>query len=105
MAASFGSNGHALLRPFITWPISLRAHLGLPGSHQPQLLLVFGVLAAQGLRLLCMHLPPMRKVLGTTTVNLQQWAAMLARATGMILVMEIFELARRALGSSRSLWT
>jgi len=44
-------------------------------------------------------------VLGTTTVNLQQWATMLALAMGMILVMEIFKLTRRAPGRSQSLWT
>jgi calcium-translocating P-type ATPase len=64
--------------------------------------LFFGVLAAQGLHLLCMHLPPMQKVLGITTVNLQQWATMLALATGMLVVMEVFKLTRRALDPGQS---
>lgn len=61
-------------------------------------LLFFGVLAAQGLHVLCMHLPPMQKVLGISTATLQQWALMLVLAASMLVVMEVFKLMRRALG-------
>ncbi len=57
-------------------------------------ILFFGVLAAQGLHILCMQLPPMQKVLGIAPVSLEQWAAMLGIAAVMLVVMELFRLVR-----------
>lgn len=62
--------------------------------------LFFGVLAAQGLHLLCMNLPPMQKILGVSAVNLRQWATALALAGVMLVVMEVFKLLRRRCGTT-----
>ncbi len=58
-------------------------------------ILVLGVIAAQGIHLLSMHLPLMQGILGTDTVPVEQWLAMLALALSVLAVMEIFKLARR----------
>ncbi|HAK94101.1 MAG TPA: ATPase, partial [Planctomycetes bacterium] len=57
-------------------------------------ILFFGVLAAQGLHLLCMHLPLMQEVLGIAPTSLRQWSALLGIAMAMLAVMELFKLLR-----------
>lgn len=54
-------------------------------------ILIFGVLAAQGVHVLSMYLPFMRKILGTQPVSLAQWFMLLALALTVLLVMEIFK--------------
>lgn len=52
-------------------------------------ILVFGVLAAQGIHILSMYLPFMRKILGTEPVAFTQWLLLLALAMVVLLVMEL----------------
>jgi magnesium-transporting ATPase (P-type) len=51
----------------------------------------FGVLAAQGIHLLSMHLPFMQTILGTQSVMWTQWLVCLLLALGILLTMEIFK--------------
>jgi magnesium-transporting ATPase (P-type) len=57
--------------------------------------LVFGVLAAQGIHVLSMYLPFMQKILGTEPVTFAQWILLLALALTVLLVMEMFKWVRR----------
>jgi len=57
--------------------------------------LVFGVLAAQGIHVLSMYLPFMQKILGTEPVAFAQWFLLLALALTVLLVMEMFKWVRR----------
>ncbi|MDX9787666.1 MAG: HAD-IC family P-type ATPase [Desulfobacterales bacterium] len=54
-------------------------------------ILIFGVLAAQGIHILSMYLPFMQRILETKPVAFTQWLLMLALAMGVLLVMEIFK--------------
>ena len=58
------------------------------------LVLLGGVLAAQGLHILSMYLPFMQEVLGTRPVSLSQWLQLLALAAVILVVMEAFKLVR-----------
>jgi magnesium-transporting ATPase (P-type) len=58
-------------------------------------MLIFGVLAAQGIHIMSMHLPFMQGILGTAPVGFTQWLVMLALAMAVLLVMEIFKWVRR----------
>jgi len=58
-------------------------------------ILIFGVLAAQGIHVLSMYLPFMRKILGTGPVALAQWLLLLGLALTVLLVMEIFKWVRQ----------
>jgi magnesium-transporting ATPase (P-type) len=58
-------------------------------------LLVFGVIAAQGIHILCMYIPVMQRVLNVHTVPVSQWFLTLALAMIVLVVMEVFKLARR----------
>ncbi len=57
-------------------------------------ILFFGVLAAQGLHLLCMHVPLRQGVLGIAPTSRRQWSALLGLAMAMLAVMEVFKLLR-----------
>ncbi len=57
-------------------------------------ILVAGVLGAQGLHLLAMHLPFLQNLLRTSAVSLREWALLLALALPMLLAMELFKLLR-----------
>jgi magnesium-transporting ATPase (P-type) len=57
--------------------------------------LIFGVLAAQGIHVLSMYLPFMQKILGTQPVAFAQWILLLALALTVLLVMEMFKWVRR----------
>ncbi len=59
-------------------------------------ILIFGVLAAQGIHILSMHLPFMQRILGTEPVGFTQWLMLLALAMVILLVMEIFKQCCRA---------
>ena len=54
-------------------------------------ILVFGVAAAQGIHLLSMHLPFMQSILGTEPVKFTQWLLVLSLAMVILLVMEVFK--------------
>lgn len=58
--------------------------------------LVGGVLLAQGVHLLSMHLPVMQGILGTAPVALHQWSFLLLLALVVLPVMELFKLVRRS---------
>jgi magnesium-transporting ATPase (P-type) len=57
-------------------------------------LLVLGVIAAQGIHLLSMHIPVMERILGTDTVPVKQWFALFSLALSVLVVMEIFKLIK-----------
>jgi magnesium-transporting ATPase (P-type) len=58
-------------------------------------ILVFGVLAAQGIHIASMHLPFMQSILGTEPVLFTQWMAAFSLASIVLLVMEGFKLIQR----------
>ncbi len=57
--------------------------------------LIFGVLAAQGIHILSMYLPFMQSILGTAPVAFGQWSGTLAMALGLLAVMEGFKWVKR----------
>ncbi|MBM3284302.1 MAG: hypothetical protein FJY81_00340 [Candidatus Aminicenantes bacterium] len=59
------------------------------------IILVFGVLGAQGLHLLAMHLPFMQNALRVAPVTIKEWAALFALALIVLAAMEIFKVARK----------
>jgi hypothetical protein len=56
---------------------------------------VGGVLAAQGLHILAMHLPFMQSILRVEPTSLREWAGLLMPALAMLVVMEIFKAVRK----------
>jgi magnesium-transporting ATPase (P-type) len=58
-------------------------------------LLILGILIAQGIHILCMHIPLMQKVLHLQPVHLKQWLTALMMTFLLIVVMEIFKWIRR----------
>jgi len=58
---------------------------------QRNFILVFGVLAAQGIHVLSMHAPFMQGILGTEPVRFNQWLIALALALVVLVVMEVFK--------------
>jgi hypothetical protein len=58
-------------------------------------ILVFGVLAAQGLHILAMNVPFMQTVLRTAPISLTQWGLLAMLALPMLAVMELYKLLRR----------
>ena len=59
------------------------------------MILVFGVLAAQGIHILSMQLPFMQSILRIEPVTFNEWLYILVLAIPMILAMEIFKYFRR----------
>ena len=57
--------------------------------------LIGGVLAAQGIHILAMLLPPMQSLLGTQPVSWNQWLISLGLATVILAVMEIYKAVTR----------
>ncbi len=55
------------------------------------IILVFGVLAAQGIHILCMHIPVMQNILRIEPITFSEWLYILLLAIPMIIVMEIFK--------------
>lgn len=60
-------------------------------------ILVFGVIVAQGVHILSMYIPFMRRILGTLPVTFHQWILLLALAMVLLVVMEVFKLVRNKL--------
>ncbi|MDD3731498.1 MAG: HAD-IC family P-type ATPase [candidate division Zixibacteria bacterium] len=58
-------------------------------------LLIFGVLAAQGIHILSMHLPFMQSILGIAPISLNHWLLTLLLALTILPVMEIFKRVTR----------
>ncbi len=63
-------------------------------------ILILGILAAQGVHVVSMHLPLMQAILHIEPVRFTQWVAILALAFTVIVVMEIFKWMRRRSESS-----
>ena len=63
-------------------------------------LLVGGVIVAQGVHILAMHLPPLQKVLGVAPVSFELWLTLLGTSALLLVAMELFKLRgrRRATG-------
>lgn len=61
------------------------------------LILIIGVLAAQGIHIASMYIPFMQDVLGVSPVSFLEWLYMLLLALILLVVMEAFKLARRHL--------
>lgn len=57
-------------------------------------LLVCGVLLAQGIHVLIMHLPLMQKVLGVAPVSFAHWLLLTLLALPLVVVMELYKLIR-----------
>lgn len=55
-------------------------------------ILVFGVIAAQGIHILSMQIPFMQNILRVEPVTLNEWIQILVLAVPMILVMEVFKM-------------
>ena len=58
------------------------------------IILVFGVLAAQGIHILSMQIPFMQNILRIEPISFNEWLYILALAIPMILVMEVFKYFR-----------
>lgn len=61
----------------------------IPLKHN--LLLLLGVVVAQGLHILAMHIPFMQSLLRLEPLSLQVWFMLLLLAFGMLMVMELFK--------------
>jgi magnesium-transporting ATPase (P-type) len=59
------------------------------------IILIFGVLAAQGIHMLSMHLPFMQIILGTAPVSFKHWFMLLCLALSVLLIMEVFKWTRK----------
>lgn len=58
-------------------------------------ILIFGVLVAQGIHILSMHLPLMQKILRIEAISIWQWFEVLVLALPMLLVMEIYKIVNK----------
>ncbi len=64
-------------------------------SLRRNVILIFGVIAAQGIHLMRMHLPFMQTILATGPVRFTQWLTILALALVILVVMEVFKWIKR----------
>ena len=67
--------------------------------------LVGAVIAAQGLHVLCMHLPVMQRVLQLESVDFPQWLYTMAFGVTVIMVMELFKFIIKKMEQQRQLQT
>lgn len=58
-------------------------------------ILIFGVILAQGIHILSMQIPFMQNVLGVQPISITQWFEILVMAIPLLLVMEIFKLIKK----------
>jgi magnesium-transporting ATPase (P-type) len=58
------------------------------------IILVFGVLAAQGIHILSMHLPFMQNILRIEPVTFSEWLYILVLAVPVVVTMELFKRLR-----------
>jgi magnesium-transporting ATPase (P-type) len=58
------------------------------------LLLVFGVVIAQGVHIMVMHIPLMQKVLRTAPVSFKEWGFLFLMASILLVVMESFKILK-----------
>jgi hypothetical protein len=55
------------------------------------IILVFGVLLAQGIHILSMQIPFMQKILGVEKISFDHWVLVALLAIPIVLVMEIYK--------------
>lgn len=65
-------------------------------------ILVMGVLAAQGIHILSMHLPFMQQILEIKPISIFEWLVVFGFALLLLLVMEIFKIVRRKMNTEVS---
>ncbi len=70
-----------------------RSVFNIPVSNN--YILIFGILAAQTLHVLCMHIPFMQNVLSLEPVTLSEWLQVFVLSVPIIAGMEIYKLIRR----------
>ncbi len=58
-------------------------------------ILIIGVVAAQGIHILCLHVPFMQNILRTDPVEFAQWLLLVPLALVILVTMELFKLIRR----------
>ena len=58
-------------------------------------ILIFGVLAAQGIHLLSMYVPATQRALKVAPVSFQEWGALLLFASIILITMELFKVVKR----------
>lgn len=58
-------------------------------------ILIIGVVAAQGIHILCLHVPFMQNILRTYPVEFAQWLLLVPLALVILVTMELFKLIRR----------
>ena len=63
-------------------------------------LLIFGVLAAQGIHILSMYVPATQRVLKVAPVSLEEWGALLLFASIILVAVEIFKVVKQERRSS-----
>ena len=63
------------------------------------MLLIIGVVLAQGIHIVSMHLPFMQKTLKIAPVNYSQWLMAMGAALLLLAVMEVFKVKRRVLSA------
>jgi len=61
-------------------------------------LLVFGVVIAQGIHILAMHVPLMQKILRVTPVGIKEWGCLFLIASTLLVVMEFFKVRNLKFG-------
>jgi magnesium-transporting ATPase (P-type) len=59
------------------------------------IILVFGVIAAQGIHILSMQIPFMQNILRIEPITVNEWFYILALALPILLAMEVFKLINR----------
>lgn len=62
-------------------------------------ILIFGVLAAQGIHILAMHVPLTQSVLKVAPVSLEEWGTLLLLASTILLTMEFFKMVKKRTAS------
>jgi magnesium-transporting ATPase (P-type) len=58
-------------------------------------ILIFGVLAAQGIHILAMYVPMTQSVLKVAPVSLEEWGTLLLFASTILITMEIFKMVKK----------
>ncbi len=64
-------------------------------SLRRNVLLVVGVLAAQGIHIMAMYVPFMQKVLQVSPVSIEEWFFLFLLASSIVVVMEVFKILRK----------
>lgn len=63
-------------------------------------ILIFGILAAQGIHILSMHLPFMQQILRVAPITFFEWFVVFILALPILLVMEIYKMVNNKLSGN-----